>query len=512
MYSLLVSLDTDYRRQAMNHINASLFLILSFCLSVVPAASATAQEPAKKTFKAGAFAINVSPLKYPVIINGGMTERTADKLTDPLHARCIVLDDGTTKVALVVVDSCMMPRDLLDEAKDIASRATGIPASRMLISATHTHSAPSVHGCLGSDKDEEYARFLIPQIAKGIIEAHSRLQPARIGWAFGEDKKNVFCRHWIMKPGTAATNPFGGTKNDLAQMNPGPANPNAIRPTGVPDPAVPVVSIQTLDGQPLALYSAYSVHYVGRAAPVSADYFGVYCDEMARRVAGTLRVPLAASDGTRSVPTTFMAAHANATSGDTWLMDYSQPTRREYSLESVASDVATAAMEAYQRIQYYDWVPIVMEESLLECGVRMPSEGDVAAAKDFMKSFEGRKPRNVPEVYARETVLLSQMPPTRELKIQALRIGSLAIGTIPNETYGSTGLYIKEHSPLKDTFVVELANGCEGYIPPPELHELGGYTCWRARTACLEPQSERKIRGRVLELLASVAKQRADEK
>ena len=117
----------------------------------------------------------------------------------------------------------------------------------------------------------------------------------------------------------------------------------------------------------------------------------------------------------------------------------------------------------------------------------------------------------MPEVYARETVILSQMPPTRELKIQALRIGPLGIGTIPNETYGSTGLYIKEHSPLKDTFVVELANGCEGYIPPPELHPLGGYTCWRARTACLEPQAEREIRERVLQMLTTVSKERTDD-
>jgi neutral ceramidase len=480
-------------RQSMRNHHQTLSTILFLLFSAVVCAADT---PAKKTFKAGAYAINVSPLKFPVIINGGMTERTADKITDPLHARCLVLDDGKTKVAIVVVDSCMMPRDLLDEAKEMASRATGIPASRMLISATHTHSAPSVHGCLGSDKDEEYASFLAPQIAKGIVEANSRLQPARIGWAFGKDEKNVACRHWVMKPGTAATNPFGGTKDDVAQMNPNVNNPNAIRPTGKPDPAVPVVSIQTLDGKPLVIYSAYSLHYVGKTTPVSADYFGVYCEEMAKRLKGD---------------SSFMAALANATSGDTWLMDYSQPVRREYTLESVASDVADAAMEAYRRIEYYDWAPIVMEESLLECGVRMPSEDEVAAAKEFMKSFKGRKPKNVPEVYARETVLLSQMPPTRELKIQALRIGPLGIGTIPNETYGSTGLYIKEHSPLKETFVVELANGCEGYIPPPELHPLGGYTCWRARTACLEPQAERKIRDRVLELLASVSKQRDGE-
>jgi hypothetical protein len=472
-------------------------LLLGIGCPGAPAAQG-GQATAEKSFRAGAYAIDISPLKLPVIINGGMTERIADKITDRLHARCLVLDDGRVQVALVVVDSCMVPRDLCDEAKELASRATGIPPQRILISATHTHSAPSVHGCLGSDKDEEYARFLAPQIAKGIVEAHRRLQPARIGWAFGEDRKNVHCRHWVMKPGTAQTNPFGGTKDDLAQMHPGPANPNALRPTGEPDPAVPVVSIQTRDGKPLALYAAYSLHYVGKTTPVSADYFAVFCEEMTRRVGAIPEVP-------------FMAALANATSGDTWLMDYSQPTRREYSLESVAHDVADAAMEAYRRIRYYDWVPLVMEESLLECAVRMPTAEEVAAAQEFMKTFEGRKPRTVPEVYARETVLLSQMPPTRELKLQALRIGPLGIGTIPNEVYGSTGLFIKQHSPLKETFVVELANGCEGYIPPPELHPLGGYTCWRARTACLEPQAERKIRQRVLELLAAVAGQRADE-
>jgi hypothetical protein len=361
-----------------------------------------------------------------------------------------------------------------------------------------------VHGCLGSDADEEYSRFLPPQIAKGIIEAHKRLVPARIGWAVGRDTKNVACRHWLMKPGVAPTNPFGGTQNDTVMMHPGHNNPNAIRATGEPDPDVPVISIQTKAGQPLALYAAYSLHYVGGRPAVSADYFGVFCEEMTSKVAGTLRVP-PAENGTRSVPPTFMAALANATSGDMWLMDYTEPTRRTFELETVAQEVAAAAHEAYGRIEYHDWVPIAMAESLLPVNVRMPSAKEVAQAKEFMKTFDGRKPKSVPEVYARETVLLSEMPPTRELKLQALRIGDLAIGAIPNETNASTGLWLKRHSPVKTTFVVELANGCEGYIPPPELHPHGGYTCWRARTACLEPQAERKIRSGVLELLEKVS-------
>jgi neutral ceramidase len=477
---------------------AALFLLLGQAATLAQVGPPAVPKSPARQFRAGAFAADISPLEFPVIVNGGMTERTADKITDRLHARCLVLDDGTNQVALAVIDNCMVPRHLLDEAKEMASRATGIPTSRMLLSATHTHTAPSVHPCLGSDADAAYSRFLPAQIAKGIAAAHERLQPARIGWAFGRDEKNVACRHWLVKPGVAPTNPFGGTKDDVVMMHPGHNNPSAIMATGRPDPEIPVISLQTPDGQPLAIYSAYSLHYVGQTQPVSADYFALYCDLMTEHV-GADKNPA------------FMAALANATSGDMWLMDYTEPERRNYTMQGVAEEVSAAAFEAYRQIEYFDWVPLVMEESLLEVGVRIPSAEEIAQAQEFMKSFEGRKPKTVPEVYARETVLLSQMPPTRELKLQALRIGDLAIGAIPNETYASTGLWLKKQSPVRKTFVVELANGCEGYIPPPELHPLGGYTCWRARTACLEPEAERKIRSGVLALLKMVDAQRRDE-
>jgi hypothetical protein len=52
---------------------------------------------------------------------------------------------------------------------------------------------------------------------------------------------------------------------------------------------------------------------------------------------------------------------------------------------------------------------------------------------------------------------------------------------------------------------IELANGSEGYVPPPEQHRLGGYTTWPARTAALEVQAEPRIVSTVLSLLERVA-------
>ena len=124
-------------------------------------------------FQAGAFAIDVSPRVLPAIRNGGFLEQTNDRVDDPLHARCLVLSDGKRTLAIVIVDSCMAPRDVCDEIKRRIAQKTGIPANRVLIAATHTHSAPSLMDfCLGSRKDPHYAESFIPQVAEGIARAH----------------------------------------------------------------------------------------------------------------------------------------------------------------------------------------------------------------------------------------------------------------------------------------------------------------------------------------------------
>ena len=453
--------------------------------------------PAEKIFRAGAFAIDVTPTKFPVIVSGSSLEGGATKVVDPLHARCLVLDDGTAEIAVVVVDSLLIPRPLMDQAKQIAHQKTGIPVDRMLISATHTHTAPSVYGVLGSDCDEAYAAFLPGRIAEGIDRAYKNLAPARIGWAIGKDPTNVFCRRFLMKPGTARTNPFTGKENDQAQMNPGYLNPNAARRTGPADPDVAVVSIQMRDGRPLALVSNYSTHYAG-SVPISADYFAVFSTEIEKRI------------GAENLDPPFVAMLSNGTSGDANCCDFTKP-RREFDRFTVGRDVAQAAFEAYKTIKYYDRVPLAMEEARLTLKVRKPTPEEVKEAKLIVDKLPNGKPRNWPEIYARETVIMAQWPDTREIKLQAIRIGQLGITAMPNEVYGSTGLRIKAESPLKPTFNVSLANGYAGYLPPPDQHKLGGYTTWRARSSCLEEEAEPKIAAKLLELLSALAERRLDE-
>lgn len=75
-----------------------------------------------REFRAGAAAVDVSPVKLPAIVNGILLRREANQVVNPLYARALVLESDPVRVAIAVVDSCMMPRDLLDETKRLASR------------------------------------------------------------------------------------------------------------------------------------------------------------------------------------------------------------------------------------------------------------------------------------------------------------------------------------------------------------------------------------------------------
>ena len=108
---------------------------------------------ADDNLRAGAATSNITP-PLGVSLNGGMQDRTATYIHDELHARALVLAAGDERVAMVVCDSCMLPRGVLDKAKHLAHAHTGIPLDKMLISATHTHTAPTAAGVLQSEPEK----------------------------------------------------------------------------------------------------------------------------------------------------------------------------------------------------------------------------------------------------------------------------------------------------------------------------------------------------------------------
>jgi neutral ceramidase len=108
------------------------------------------------------------------------------------------------------------------------------------------------------------------------------------------------------------------------------------------------------------------------------------------------------------------------------------------------------------------------------------------------------------ELYAQESIRLHEAKPTVDLKLQTIVVDDLAIVAVPCEVFAEIGLEIKRRSPFKTTFVIELANGYNGYLPTPKQHALGGYETWRSGWSYLETEASTTITETTLEMLNSI--------
>lgn len=449
---------------------------------------------AQQQLRAGAASADISPRALPAIRNGGFIEARWHRVDDPLHARCLVVNDGSETLAIAIVDSCMLPTDICDDIKARVAGKTTLASNRILISATHTHSAPSVMSyCLGSGRDEAYVDFVVPRVAEAIILAYQRMQPAKIGWASLDAPEQTNCRRWITRSDRIGTDPFGDA-TVRAMMHPGYLNPAYVSPAGPIDPQLSILSVVAAqDESPLCVLANYSMHYFGSSNGFSADYFGEVAVALENRIEALTGKP---SNG-------FVGIMSQGTSGDLHWMDYSA-TQRRLDRKDYAKSITDKVLESWKQIEHRSDVTIAMAESRMKLRRRAPNAERLQWAKSLNEKRGARPPKDRPEVYAQQAEWIDENRET-DVVLQAVRIGDVGITALPNEVYGITGLKLKRQSPLHTTFNLELANGAEGYIPPPEQHRLGGYTTWPARTAGLEVNAEPKIVQRILSLLETVS-------
>jgi neutral ceramidase len=446
--------------------------------------------------RAGAAAVDITPKVFPLNMPGGFSANMAESAHDPFHARALVLDDGTTTLAMVVVDNLGAGPDVLDEAKAIAAAKTGMSADKMLISSTHTHSGPPLN--TRSEPAAAYQKLFVEGVAESIIQAHAALKPAAIGAAAHALHDEVFNRRWYLKPGKMPLNPFG--RLDKVKMNPGTSPDVLDHPAGPTDPDITVISIQDMKRRPVALFANYSLHYVGGApaGEMSADYFGEFARVMPSRVRGDEN---------------FVAMMSNGTSGDINNIPFgvTRPPREPFEqIRIVAQKAADTAWFAQRKIEKHrSDVPLGMMQREITLKYRRPGAQDVAEAKAVLAVMDKDAIEKLPRLaqnYARSVVSAAERSEAAiTVKLQAIRIGDLAVCAIPFETFVEIGLDLKKRSPFPQTMVIGLANGRHGYLPTLAQHKLGGYETWLGTNNVQEDTSE-ILTNNLLEMLAELKK------
>lgn len=479
-----------------------LFTTAVTILGVALAGAVSAQEKPAKTLRAGAAMTNVTPfLDMPIV--GGWTSPGATHIHDELWARAIVLDNGETRLAIVIVDNIGPSRGVYDEAKKIIQEKTGIPPENVMMAGTHTHSSTTARGSRRLAPEEsftDYQAFLVRRMADAVRVAINNLRPAQIGWGSASEPSQVFNRRYFMKPGTPTPNPFGGT--DQVVMNPGQGNPNILKAAGPTDPQICFLTIRSTDGRPIALLANYGLHYVGPGlgTVISADYFGVFADRIQELL------------GADRLDPPFVGILSNGASGDINNINWLQKEDRRWApyerMRFVAHLIAQRVYEALPNVTYHDWVPLSAAATDLPLRTRKPTPEQIEYAKTILA-----KPADAPKyhvherTYAERVLRLVDEPDEVAVPLQVFRIGEVGICAIPFEVFCEIGLEIKQKSPLPLTFVISHANGHYGYLPTPEQHTLGGYETWLG-TNFVELEASVKIVNCLLELLGKAS---ADE-
>ena len=464
---------------------------VAFCIL---AAAALAAD----SFRAGAATSNITPPLGSMII-GGFVPFPSTGVHDELHARCLVLDDGKTKLALVVCDLLGMHRSVSLEARRLIEDATGIPPANVAISCTHTHSAASALGSEHYTSElplDDYQHFVARRIADGVRRAINALRPAQIAFGTAEAPEHVFNRRWFLREGTMRPNPFG--KIDKVKMNPTPGSPDLLEPAGPTDPTISFIALREPGGRPISVYSAYSLHYVGGVGQgdISADYYGMYCQALAKLQNATDQDP------------PFVAMMANGTSGDVNNINFRTPrpaTPPYVQMRNVAEDVAQKVNAALAKVEWHDHAALDARYRELQLEWR-PIDAELlnwAKEKEAAATPNQRK-TDISTIYAERVLSLAAAKNPALIPLQIFRIGDVCIGTFPCETFAEIGLEFKKRSPFAHSFMVELNHGYFGYLPTPRHFDLGGYETWPG-TNYLEPQASVKMFDALLQMAGEVA-------
>jgi len=440
-------------------INISFILLLTILLSITPIIAKD------KKLLVGIAKTNITPTEKQLL--------QGKKVHDSLYIRTLILDNKSNKVALITIDSQGVAQFILEEAKKKINKNSNFPIENIVISSTHTHSGIIANVSpenFNNDKLTDYQLFLIDKLLLSFSEANNNLQPAEIAWGTIQKPEHVFNRRWYTQE--LNINPFG--TQDSVKMNPGSTlRPKLIKPAGPTDPEINFIAIRTTNHTPLAILANYSLHYIGgvKAGELSADYFGAFDIEINRALNNQIISPK------------FIGMMSNGTSGDINNHDYSKPLPSYPDYEKmtlVAKDIANVISLEYNKLKFKSWIPIEIQYQDISL---QPRETDIQQNGNFKKIKQNQSKSTLfhpQEKYFSARVNYYQHTYIKEFKVplQAIRLGDLAITTIPFEVFVETGLELKERNPFKNSFTIGLANGHWGYLPTPEQHAKGGYETW----------------------------------
>ncbi|HEX5105333.1 MAG TPA: neutral/alkaline non-lysosomal ceramidase N-terminal domain-containing protein [Pirellulaceae bacterium] len=407
-------------------------------------------------------------------------ERLAEGAIDPLKAKAIVWRGRQAEACLVVCDLIGIAADLSREVRRRASEKTGIPPSHIVVSATHSHTAPDymkeLYLNLGGQRQEPsraaYIEKLISGPVEAIVKARAAAEPAFLeSGSATQDQAVSFNRRFVMRDGSVRT-----------WMN--LQHPDVVRPAGPIDSQIGLLSIKRMTGETVGVLSNFALHLdtVG-GSKWSADY-PYFIEQKLKQTRGAQVVSI----------------FATGCCGDINHADPRRPQRNK--VDFIGGEIGATIDRQLGQLQRLSEPGLTVKSRVVQLPLQEASAEEVAHSLQVLQAAARKeKVEFFQHVTAYKKVILDQLRhrephanapehitwglsrslagvgDSLPVDVTVIALGpEVALVFLPGEVFVELGLAIKQGSPFATTLVVELSNCVETiYIPTRAAYAGGGY-------------------------------------
>ena len=424
----------------------------------------------------------------PVSLRGLFNLRIATRVQDPLTLTALAIESDADQAILVSLDACAADDEIIGRSRELLSeRLPEFDARKLVVSATHTHTAPFASGSLGLQKDQdymadilarypdymstaEYGALLVEALVSAACEAwHSRTE-GHLGWGYsyavvGENRR---VRYF----------------DDRAVMYGSTAEPDFSHIEGHVDHGVNLLftydAERNLTGMVVNVASPSQASEGGQDF-VSADYWHDTREEIRRRRGADLFILPQCSAAGDQTPHRMIQDRAEERM---LMLKYGEGRSRRSNLalrRDIARRIADAVDDAEPavRTDLHDTVVLKHEHRTLDLPHWDVTDEEYAALQEQIADLQAQLDAlDAPDpLGAQYTSLRSRLAwcrraadryeqplPSVPVEMNVVRLGDVAFVTAPFEYYLDFGDRIKGRSAALQTFVVQLAGG-GSYLP-----------------------------------------------
>ncbi len=408
--------------------------------------------------RAGTARIDITPTTS-VWMDGMIRAHPSTGVHDPLFARVLVLSNGSRTqtefgdmgqaCAIVSVDVCGVTGQDARTVRIRVAETTGIPAERIIVAATHTHSGPATVGHF-NPVESEYVRELVDKLVQVIQEAANNMQPVAAGCGSGQESTISYYRRLLADDGHVVMN-----------WEPYPAE-QIVGPLGETDPEVGVLKIVDERGKVVCLLFNHAGHpnvLSGDNYLLSAEYPGLAERLLEQEFGGT-------------------AIFVNGAQGT---MDIDGLRDRDWEgVKRVGKALAGAVAETARTTEVSGNVTLRCAHTRYTLPAREVTTEEWTWANEILRRTGGEVQSaadGVGDDYKALLYAKLRAAEGRDIPVEqtCVALGDTALISFPGELFTEIGVRIKAASPFAHTYIVGLANGSIGYVPSRQATKEGGY-------------------------------------